>query len=208
MRCKAPSLTKTPAGRSNWGGHRIGTRSTTVLAIAKPRRPVSLMQAPAICTQLARLVASNPKPEYTPAEIQACIGQVAHQVRGVVFSMLGWRYRSVRRNNHAVRIWAAPLDHEGIPMPTDNPELTAALALAEADRLTDKNLKLIDLWLDTARATLREPAKTGRDLNRTGELLLAAGNWLTEQRTWIADAERLRLHRSQSAARDAAFKAR
>ncbi len=93
-------------------------------------------------------------------------------------------------------------------MPTNDPALTATLALAEADRLKEKNLKLIELWLDTAGATLREPAKTGRDLNRTGELLLAAGNWLTEERTRIADAERLRLHRSQSAARDAAFKAR
>lgn len=208
MRLKVPLPTHSPVNQSGWGGTRVGTRSTTVAGIGKPRRPVSLAQAPAIGHQLVKLVASNPKPEYTPAEVQASIGPVAYQVRGMVFAMLGWRYRSVRRNNHAVRIWAAPLNPEGIPMPTDNPEMTAALALIEADRLKDKNLKLIELWLDTAGATLREPAKTGRDINRTGELLLAAGNWLTEERKRIADGERARLHSIRSAARDAEFNAR
>jgi len=203
MRCKAPSLTKTPASNSNWGGHRIGTRSTTVLAIAKPRRPVSLAQAPAICAQLARLVASNPKPEYSPAEIQACIGPVAHQVRGMVFAVLNWRSRLVRHSRRVVRIWAAPRNPEGDVMATDNPDLNAALTLATADRLKIKNFELIEIWLDAAGAALRGPVKAGRDLNRTGELLLSAGQWLTEERKRLVDEERLRQVRLRSAGLEA-----
>ena len=92
-------------------------------------------------------------------------------------------------------------------MPT-TPALTAALALSEADRLKNKNLNLVELWLEAAGANLKKPNQIGRDLNRTGELLLAAGNWLTAERKRIADAERARLERIASAARDAAFQAR
>ncbi len=95
-------------------------------------------------------------------------------------------------------------------MSSNFPELNAAMALAEADRLKNKNLTLIELWMDVAGASLRESAKNGRDrdLNRTGELLLAAGNWLSVERKNIADAERVRLHRIQGAASDADFKSR
>ncbi len=208
MRFKAPLPPQPTPNYKGWGGTRVGARTSTVLGVAKARRPVSLIQAPTIFSQLARLVADKPKAEYTPAEVKASIGPVAHQVRGLVFAMLGWRYRSVRRNKHPVRVWAAPLNHKGIPMPSNNAQLNAALGLAEADRLKNKTLKFIDIWLDTAGATLSQPNKTGRDLNRTGELLLAAGNWLTEERQRIAEAERIRLNRLQSASREAEFKAK
>lgn len=208
MPLKALLTATTPTRSTGWGGTRIGARSPRVLAIAKTRRPVSLVQAATICTQLGRLLASNPKLEYTPAEIKNYIGPVSHQVRGMVFAMLGWRYRSVRRNKHAVRIWAAPLSHEGHPMPADNPAIAAALALAEADRLKNKNVNLVELWLEAAGANLQRPNQTPRDFNRTGELLMAAGNWLTVERKRIADAERTRLHRIEAVSMDAAFKAR
>lgn len=92
-------------------------------------------------------------------------------------------------------------------MPT-TPARTAALALSEADRLKNKNLTLVELWLEAAGANLQKPGQTGRDLNRTGELLLAAGNWLTAERKRIAEAERARLHRIGSDKADADFKAR
>lgn len=174
------------------GGTRIAARSTPRLAIPKVTRPESLLQAPTICAQLVQLVASNPKGEYSPAEVNAYIGQVKHTIRGQVFAVLGWHRVSRRRKGIGVRLWIPPFNSQGAPMPTPDPAITAAFAMAEADRLKDKSLQLIDLWLDAAGAALREPAKAGRDLNRTGELLMAAGNWLAEERTRIADAERMR----------------
>jgi len=88
-------------------------------------------------------------------------------------------------------------------MATDNPDLNAALTLATADRLKIKNFELIEIWLDAAGAALRGPVKAGRDLNRTGELLLSAGQWLTEERKRLVDEERLRQVRLRSAGLEA-----
>jgi len=92
-------------------------------------------------------------------------------------------------------------------MSSNFPELNAAMALAEADRLKTKNLTLIGLWMDVAAEGLRA-SKSGKDLNRTGELLLVAASWLTDEKKRLLDEEKLRQVRLNSAARSAGLEAR
>jgi len=196
----------TPGG-TGWGGLRLGSVKVTVRCARRPRRVlIPLSAATGIHHGLCQLLAVNRKLEFTSGEIRAVVGPMSKPVFGKLMTALSWRYRSVRRNQKAVRIWAAPTK-EGLPMSSNFPELNAAMALAEADRLKTKNLTLIGLWMDVAAEGLRA-SKSGKDLNRTGELLLVAASWLTDEKKRLLDEEKLRQVRLNSAARSAGLEAR
>lgn len=45
----------------------------------------------------------------------------------------------------------------------------------EVQRLSRKSLRVLEMWMDVAAASIKSPGKlSGSELNRTGELLMAA----------------------------------
>lgn len=64
-------------------------------------------------------------------------------------------------------------------------------ALDNLRRLTRKSLRTLDMWMDVAAIAMKSPGKlSGNELNRTGELLLAAHQRLAAEEKRLSSAIR------------------
>lgn len=73
--------------------------------------------------------------------------------------------------------------------------------LAEVNDLKSVNAGLIRKWMEAAAQCLNPQAVTGKDFNRTGELLMAAGQQLEAERKRLAEEIRRAELRQQMAQR-------
>lgn len=96
-------------------------------------------------------------------------------------------------------------------VPSDAAQPCDVLAAVRASRM--RSLRIVDKWLDVAEGVLSRPdAYTGREINRAGELALAAATWLTAEQKRIerearADADAARMNRIMNLPTDEMVKA-